>query len=167
MKVDDWQSLAKTPKTVFSTLCITQTCGTSVNIDVKVKNKNTWILEANSYRTAIICWEVKADFSSMWRRRLFRDQLKQLTHPCYITDSISAQSTVWKVLISAEWLTLIWKAQLQTRRSVLAKSPILPAIFTGYLPNRGMLEIFIVLMALYIGLRSSVRRGRRGGRLLL
>ncbi|KAI4811035.1 hypothetical protein KUCAC02_013961, partial [Chaenocephalus aceratus] len=34
---------------------------------------------------------------------------------------------------------------------------ILPAIFTGYLPNTGTLEIFIVLMALYIGLRSSAR----------
>lgn len=65
--------------------------------------------------------------------------------------------------MTSPYCSLLSDSHLYTRHTqthtqvCLAYSPILPAIFTGYLPNRGMLEIFIALMALYIGLRSSVR----------
>lgn len=136
------------------------------NFKVSVSNKDRCTKGAT--------WSMKLETTDFWRAVIIKRTVNLLFFLQYIIDSNYSwgwpfiQSIVWRVPIVPRWLTHT-RAQhaLPDTQACLASSPILPAIFTGYLPNRGTLQIFIVLMALYIGLRSSVRRGRRGGRLLL
>lgn len=136
------------------------------NFKVSVSNKDKFTKGAT--------WSMELETTDFWGSWSSNEHLTYFSsYNTSLTPTVAEAGHSYTVLYDESLLFPPWLTHARAQHALpdtqvcLASSPILPAIFTGYLPNRGMLQIFIVLMALYIGLRSSVRRGRRGGRLLL